>query len=172
MRGVAEILRDEEQRLDRYERRLDERDGEIALTAAQRAEIAQIQRHVQPVFDALSKSVPKLEPGEKPYPYRIRLAADLQKHSKEWARVDLTSVARGDPSAFGKIEAQILRDGEQRGLDWSYAPGGGLRARKIIDQAGNENTVFHGDPRHCWGQFLNSTITAVTELRPPRRFSR
>jgi hypothetical protein len=162
-------LRNEERRLDAYERRLDERDGDVAFSAAQRTEIAAIQRRAETVYSALSKPVPKLNPGERPLPYRVRLAADLQRHSKDWARVDLAPVARSDPSAFGKIEQQVYAAAERRGLDWGYAPGGGLRARVETDAAGTQTTVFHGDIANWINQFATPTKVTVRKFWDGKR---
>jgi hypothetical protein len=107
MTSVAQALAERERRIDHIERRQDEMAGEAALTAAQRAEIAAIRKRAKPIFDALSLPTPN--PAEKPIVYRVRVAAQLQRHAKasDWARTDLANLARASPTAFANAEREI-----------------------------------------------------------------
>jgi hypothetical protein len=158
-----------EDNLAGIERKLEWRTGETALSAEQRREIAASQQRAQPVYDVLSEGMPTLRPGEKPFPFRVRIAQRLQRHSPEWAREDLAAVARSDPSAFGVIEQQIYDTAQRRGLDPTYALDGGLRARKVVDQSGVETTIYHGDIANWINQFAAPTKVTVRKFWDGRR---
>jgi hypothetical protein len=162
MRSAAEALYEEQSRVDRIERQLDEREG--ALTAAQRTELAAIKKRAAPVFAAVTHSVPN--PADKPIVYRVKLATMLQRHAKgsDWARTDLANLARGSPAAFANVEDEIYKTAYKNGLDPSYrgdAPRGQLRERIEVDQAGRETTVFHGDIRSWIDMFTTPVVAAV-----------
>jgi hypothetical protein len=167
MNSAAEALWEEEARVERVERHQDSRTGEAALTAAQRSEIVQIQKRAEPVFAALSHSVPIA--AEKPLPYRVRLASMLQRHAKgQWRNTDLAALARGSPSAFSNAERDIYAAAHKNGMDWNYrgdAPKGALRERKAVDQAGRETTVFHGDIRSWLDMFTTPVQVAVEKWK-------
>jgi hypothetical protein len=168
MISVTQALAERERHIDRLERQADERTGEAALTAAQRAELVQIRRRAEPVFNALSHAVPMA--AEKPLPYRVKLASMLQRHAKEgqWRNTDLASLARVSPSAFGNAEAAIYTEAQRNGLDWSYrgdAKRGQLRERIEVDQAGRETKVFHGDIRSWLDAFTTPVQVAVEKWK-------
>jgi hypothetical protein len=80
----------------------------------------------------------------------------------DWGEEDLGRLARISPGAFAKAETCLYDATERLGLHPTAlpAPDGGLRARKIVDFAGNESVEFHGNPIDCWGPFMTPSIAA------------
>jgi hypothetical protein len=75
--------------------------------------------------------------------YRKRLARGLQRHSKDFEKVDLHEV---NGSAFDAIEAKIYADAVVAARTPDFIPGGPLRAiTKVDQQTGQRMTTFHGD---------------------------
>jgi hypothetical protein len=138
--------------------------GGLDINARARLERA-IER-AKPVYDALSLPVPEPRADEHSFQYRRRVVEDLKHHSPTWAKSSPGRIP--DEGGFAIIEREVLAAAEKRGLDPEYAPGGGLRERKVVDASGNESTVFHGSPADAWAPFCGPMKTAVTEFRTPQ----
>jgi hypothetical protein len=151
------------QRVAREERR------QGGLSIVDRATLENAIRKVTPVYDALSRQPPQPKPQEDALNFRRRVFDDLKQHHSQWRAA--SGVAGWFHSgAFDVAEREVLAAAHARGLDPNYrgdAPPGHLRARKVIDQAGRESTVFHGDARDTWAPFCNPSKTAVLEIRTP-----
>jgi hypothetical protein len=96
---------------------------------------------------------------EKPWTRADREAFAL---AERWKDQDLVRLARVSRSAFENAERHLYEATKILGDHPTALPArdGGLRARKIVDFAGNESVEFHGDPIDCWGPFMTPSIAA------------
>jgi hypothetical protein len=137
------------------------------LSIVDRAVLEKAIQKATPVYDALSLSPPEPRRDETAWRYRARVVEDLKGHSI-WKKSSPGSIAPG--AGFDLIEREVLAAARARGLDPTYrghVPAGQLRERKVVDQSGRENTVFHGDPADCWRPFCTPSQTAVKQIQTP-----
>lgn len=80
--------------------------------------------------------------GENPIAYRKRLAAGLQKYSKQFKEVALDSL---DGPIFETVEQSIYSDAETASRAADSTTVGRLMPQVRKDSAGREITTFHGD---------------------------
>jgi hypothetical protein len=166
-RNEYEVVMEAEAAINRRLAALDAKTGR-PLDQQQRAEIIAAQRRADAVFGALSLAAPAPKANEPAYPYRVRLAADLQRHHPQWRNTDLYPVARSQPSAFAIIENEIYRAATERGLDPEYrghAPEGTLRER-VATEEGLKIHYFHGDIRDCLKTLTGTHTLAVSSFGP------
>jgi hypothetical protein len=139
------------------------------LSINERATLERAIANAKPAYDALSLPTLRAEANETAFRYRRRVVEDLKGHHPQWRKSNPGRIT--DPEGFAAIEAQVLAAATRNGLDPTYLGlhvlRGQLRERKVVDASDNESTVFHGDPRDCWGAFSGPVRVAVTQFQEP-----
>lgn len=122
---------------------------------ADEARLADIQARADSVYAKHGQRAPAPMMGETETGYRLRIARELQKHSKQWNGIDLVPLAAGP--AFGNIETQVYADAVAAANDPTLLPEEGLMRVVERDDTGRPVIKFKG---------RNSF---VSELMPARR---
>ena len=134
-------------------------DAQYRQLSSERDAKASAYSAAEVVMEALNDSQPpEPMPSESSINYRRRLAAGLQKYSREWGKVDLKLCA---PDTFQRIEQAIYTDAAREAREptsLTIRPGEVVE-RFTRDGTGRITRRFFGDPRAVWGQFTNGGYT-------------
>ena len=93
--------------------------------------------------------------GETPINYRKRLAAKLQKHSKDFAGIKLDSL---DGAVFDQVESKIYADAQAHAMSPAVAVAGRLIPQVRADSAGRQITTYTGDMDAWMGMFKSKPV--------------
>jgi hypothetical protein len=138
------------------------------LSIVDRATLEKAIAKVTPVYDALSLPTPEPRRDETAFRYRQRVVEDLKRHHPQWAKSSPSKIH--DTAGFEVIEREVHSAAKADGLNPEFrghVPQGQLRPRKVVDAAGNESTVFHGDPKDAWALFTGPVATTVKQIQTP-----
>jgi hypothetical protein len=127
---------------------------------AERPMMADAQAKCDSVMASFGGQAPRPLLGENLLQYRRRLAAGVQKHSKAWAKVDLS---RLDSEALAVAETQIYADAATAARSGQDVPAGVLLEIKTRDAAGRQVSTFRGHPRDWLDQF-KSVPRGITKI--------
>jgi hypothetical protein len=127
--------------------------------AKERLEMIDAQARADSLLRIHGSSAPEHMAGETPFAYRRRLARHLQRHSKEFGKLDLSKLNAGE--AFDAIENRIYADAQAAAMNPEIVPGAPLRSMVKVDPfTGARITTFHGDH------------TFIRDMKPPARRGR
>ena len=120
-----------------------EKPTSVAADSAERSmAIVDAQVRCDEVASRFGESAPKPMSGEDPLAYRRRVLRPFQRHSKEFATVDLYKI---DGALLDGIEARIYADAAAAADRPEAWPEGRLRERKERDASGRLISTFHGN---------------------------
>lgn len=108
---------------------------------ADEAKMAEIQARADAVFATHGERAKPPMMGESELAYRLRLAKDLQKHSKQWGGMDLAVIAA--TPAFDNVETQVYADAVAAANDPSLLPEAGLVMRTEIDSYTGQRRIHY-----------------------------
>lgn len=121
-------------------------------------EKAEIQARADSVAMAHGERAPRAMMGETVADYRKRLARGFQRHSKDFAKIDLQQVTG---EVFDAIETKIYADAMVASAAPDVAPGGVLREITRVDPAsGQRITSFYSH---------NNETTFISQMKRPGR---
>jgi hypothetical protein len=167
-----EIVNAAEAAINRREVELNARTGERPLTVQQRSDLVAEQLRAEAAYSAISERAPAPRHSESAYVYKVRAVSGLQHHHPDWARVDLSAVARSNPVAFANAARQIYDAAVEHGSDPLdlWRPDRETRLRERVEmQGGTTVTTWHGSEKIALAPFVGGGRSlAVKSLGPPR----
>lgn len=125
------------------------------LSSADRDALSSAQSRADSVCQMFGESAAAPLHGESPISYRKRLAAKLQKHSKDFADVKLDSI---EGPTFDTVEARIYADAQAHASSPAVAVAGRLIPHVRQDSAGRFITTYTGDMDVWLGQFKSKPV--------------
>ncbi|MCX7898518.1 MAG: NUDIX domain-containing protein [Methylocystis sp.] len=106
------------------------------------AELAEIQARADSVYMKHGERAKPPMLGETATAYRLRLARDLKRFSKNWRDVQIGFLA-ADPKSFDVVEAQVYADAVAAASDPSFLPDGGLVAITEVDPYTGQRCIHY-----------------------------
>jgi hypothetical protein len=141
-----------------------------APTLEQQREIADIAAQHRELFADLEMSVPQPSATDRPRDYEVALLQRLQRFSPTFRETDLRRLARA--GGLGGIDKQIVQEaGRIAGNKTigSFRRPGELREVRRVDQSGQEEIRFYGNPLSWMAQFMSPVVTVVEAFNTGRR---
>jgi hypothetical protein len=153
-----------------YRRRTDAELSDLKRKVADRSEddrsaMADAQARADDVYSAWGRQAPHWLSGETLQAYRVRLAREMQPHSKAWKDTDIAAMAKMDfDKAFVNVEGAIYADAAALARSPSSVAPGTLRKAIRHDREMNRNIIeYHGSPS-VWMRAFMQPGRAVTRF--------
>jgi hypothetical protein len=164
-----EIVNAAEAAINRREVELNARTGERSLTVQQRSELLDAVHRAEAAYGSLSLSAPAATGTDTAYTYTVNAVSGLKHHHPDWARVDLSAVARSNPVAIENAARQCYAAAIELGNDpldlWRADRETRLRERVEI-QGNTRISTWHGSEKIALAPFTGRRSLAVKSFGP------
>lgn len=120
------------------------------------------QARADSVYSLFGKRAPRALDGEAALTYRRRLLREMQAHSPEWAKEDLSHIATD--SMMGIAERQIFEAAVKAAHNPVDLPHGELREIATTDATGRAIKSFVGKPSAWMSQFQPPNRRFITQI--------